>query len=282
MTKLKRLLGKFKDRASEGKAVAVHAFRPNTKSLHLALLKSTNHNYDNPPDDDYVAAVVSYSGSRRYGQSLIVLHKLIKPEHGFNGEIYIQGHHLFFTEGRNNLKLNNFRDESSHLTLELSPWIRWYAKYLDCLSSTCRVLGFFPSITAYSKDKAVEKHRVSCYKTGHIIEQTGYLVSFFEHIRQRPENPALYRNKIVDEIRELVAQDYFSVMRWVMVRLEVLNERLSKPGVGFSESDALGPVLVRLEKSTGTLTEFPWRYRVLVEDFWGVVRGLKGNAIRGK
>ncbi|XP_010519296.1 PREDICTED: putative clathrin assembly protein At5g10410 [Tarenaya hassleriana] len=296
MAKLKSLIGKLKDKASEGKAGMVHALRPNTRSLHLALLKSTTHNCTKPPADDCVAAVISYSGSRRYApatvsavlsrlqdtrdacvaaKSLIILHKIIKPDHNLNREFYIKDHHFIYSEGRNNLKINNFRDHSSHLTLELSPWIRWYVRYLDCLSSAYRVLGYFPNFTSYSKERAVEKNRVSSYKTGYLVHQTGFVVSFFECICQRPENPALYQNKIVDGIRELVAQDYFSVMPLVMVRLEVLNERLTKPDLGYTGSDELGPVLVRLEQTKEKMIGFSWRCKVLVEDFWFRGKGIE-------
>lgn len=139
MTKLKSLIiGKVKDKASIGKARLVHSFSSNAvKYIHLALLKSTTHTCNKPPNSKYVSDVISYSNSRYApaafaaalwrlrvtknafvaAKSLIVIHKLIKASR----DKFDQG----LDRGRNHLKLNEFSDKSSNLTLELSQWIRW-------------------------------------------------------------------------------------------------------------------------------------------------------------
>lgn len=154
---------------------------------------------------------------------------------------------------------------------------------MDRLLWIPKVLGSFPNLMESSKEKAKEKDCVSSYQTGYIMRQTASLVSFFEHICTRPETPPMYQNKIVDEIRELVIQDYFMVMRLVMVRLQVLRERLIKPGfepVGDSGSDDLSLVLVRLEECKESLSGFFWRCRRLAEDFWCLVEMLKAETVK--
>ncbi|EOA20878.1 hypothetical protein CARUB_v10001215mg [Capsella rubella] len=295
MQELKALfIGKVKDKASLGKARLVHSFSSNSvKNIHLALLKSTTHTSHKPPNSDYVSDVISYSNSRYApaalaaalwrirvtknafvaNKSLIVLHKLIKSSRDrFEG----------LDHGWNKLKLREFWDKSSSLAQELSQWVRWYGLYLDHLSWISKVLGSFPSLMESSKDRAKEKDRVSSYQTGYIMRQTDFLVCFFEHICTRPEIPPMFQNKIVDEIRELVIQDYFTVMILIVVRLQVLSERLIKPGVKPVRDSGLkdlSQVLGRLEECKESLSGFFWRYRRLAEDFWCLVEMLKAETV---
>ncbi|CAN8299046.1 unnamed protein product [Cochlearia groenlandica] len=296
MLKLKSLIiGKVKDKVSIGKAKLVHSFGSNAvKYIHLALLKSTTHPPHKPPNSNYVSDVVSYSNSRYSPaafaavmwrlrvtkdafvatKSLIVFHKLIKSSRDkFQG----------FDRNRNNLKLNDFSDTSSNLAIQLSRWVKWYWLYLDRLSWISKVLGSFPNLEESSKEKAKEKSLVSTYRTGYIMKQTESLLSFYEHICSRPETPPMFQNKIVDEIRELVIEDYFSVMRLVIVRLQVLSERLIKPGIGHVGDSGLNNlhlVLVRLGECKESLCGFYWRYRRLAEDFWCFVEKLKVETVQ--
>ncbi|KAJ0265966.1 putative clathrin assembly protein [Hirschfeldia incana] len=295
MAKIKSLIiGKVKDKASICKAILFHSFSSKSvKYIHLALLKSTTHNSHKPPDCNYISDVVSYSNSRHGPaafaavmwrlqatknvfvaiKSLIVFHKLIKSSRGT-----CEG----LDHGRNSLKLNEFSDKSSSLTIELSRWVIWYGLYLDSLSWISKVLGSFPNSMESSKEISKEKDCVSSYQTGYVMRQTNSLVSFFEHICTRPDTPPLFQNKIVDEIRELVIQDYFMVVRLVMVRLKVLNERLIKPGiepVGDSSLNDLWLVLMRLEECKESLSGFFWRCRRVAEDFWCLVEILKADMV---
>lgn len=90
---------------------------------------------------------------------------------------------------------------------------------------------------------------MSSYQTGNIIRQIDSLVSFFEHICTRPETPPLFQNKIVDEIRELVIQDYFTVVILVMVQLQVLSERLIKPGIEPVDESSLNDFKVGFDEN---------------------------------
>lgn len=151
---------------------------------------------------------------------------------------------------------------------------------MDRLSWVPKVLGSFPNLLVNPKDKVEEKDRVSSYQTGYIIRQTDSLVSFFEHICTRPEIPPMFQNKIVDEIRELVIEDYFKIVRLVMVRLQVLFERLIKPGVkpiGDLGLNDFSLLLVRLVECKESLSGLFWRCRRLADDFWCLVEMLKAE-----
>ncbi|VVB00448.1 unnamed protein product [Arabis nemorensis] len=113
-------------------------------------------------------------------KTFIVFHKLIKSSRDMFGGLDC---------GLNNLKLNDFTDKSFYLTLELSQWARWYASYMDCLSWISKT------------------NRFSCdFLRAYIMRQTD----------TRPKIPPRFQGKTVDEIRELVIQDYFTVIRLVM------------------------------------------------------------------
>ncbi|XP_010456745.1 PREDICTED: putative clathrin assembly protein At5g10410 [Camelina sativa] len=93
----------------------------------------------------------------------------------------------------------------------------------------------------------------------------------------------MFQNKIVDEVRELVIQDYFAVMMLIVVRLQVLSERLIKLGgkpVDDSGLNVLSLVLVRLEECKESLSGYFWRYRRLAEDFWCLAEMLKAETAK--
>lgn len=143
-----------------------------------------------------------------------------------------------------------------------------YKRYLDCYLSIAEVLGVTPNIKEKSEDKRLETQRVSSYTTDCIFTQINFLVDLFEHISARPETPTSKLNKIIVEMIELMVQDYFSVMKLIKIRLEEFNERVAKPG-------ELVPIFVRLEECKEGLSEFSWRRKYLVEDFWCLVLKLK-------
>lgn len=143
-----------------------------------------------------------------------------------------------------------------------------YKQYLDCYLSIAEALGVTPNIKDRSEDKRLETQRVSSYTTDCIFKQIDFLVDLFEHISGRPEAPKSKLNKIVVDMIELMVQDYFSVMRLMKVRFEELNERVPK-------TYELVPVLARLENCKEGLSEFSWRSKYLVEDFWSLVSKLK-------
>lgn len=150
MGKLTTLNGILKDEASQMKLNVVHLCSSvNAKTIDLALLKATSHTSHNPPSDKYVTFLQSTIDTC-YGpetvaailhrlrlttdacvaaKCLILLHKMIKTESGYNGEDNLRdcnSHRtLIYNQGGSNLKLNSLNGNSSRFTRELSPWVQW-------------------------------------------------------------------------------------------------------------------------------------------------------------
>ncbi|KAG7539296.1 ENTH/VHS [Arabidopsis suecica] len=293
MGKLTTLNGILKDEASQMKLNVVHLCSSvNAKTIDLALLKATSHTSHNPPSDKYVTFLQS-TVDTCYGpetvsailhrlrlttdvcvaaKCLILLHKMIKAESGYNEEDSLRDSNshrtLIYNQGGSNLKLNDLNVNSSRFTRELSPWVQWYKQYLDCYLSIAEVLGVTPNIKDKTEDKRLETQRVSHYTTDCIFKQIDFLVNLFEHISDRPKTPTSKLNKIIIEMIELMVQDYFSVIKLIRIRFEELNERVAKPY-------ELVPVLERLENCKEGLNEFSWRSKYLIEDFWCLVSKLK-------
>ncbi|CAL9244952.1 unnamed protein product [Arabidopsis halleri] len=293
MGKLTTLNGILKDEASQMKLNVVHLCSSvNAKTIDLALLKATSHTSHNPPSDKYVTFLQS-TVDTCYGpetvaailhrlrlttdvcvaaKCLILLHKMIKAESGYNGEDSLRDSNshrtLIYNQGGSNLKLNDLNVNSSRFTRELTPWVQWYKQYLDCYLSISEVLGVTPNIKDKTEDKRLETQRVSSYTTDCIFKQIDFLVDLFEHISDRPKTPTSKLNKIIIEMIELMVQDYFSVIKLIRIRFEELNERVAKPY-------ELVPVLERLSNCKEGLNEFSWRSKYLIEDFWCLVSKLK-------
>ncbi|CAA7034700.1 unnamed protein product [Microthlaspi erraticum] len=267
----------------------------NDKIIDVALFKATSHTSHDPPATKYVTFLQSVV-DKSYGpqaiaatvqrlrltadvcvaaKCLILLHKMTKSsENGHNGEGSSRGNYthraLIYDQGGSNLKLNDLNVNSSRFTRELSPWVEWYKQCLDCNFVIAEELGIIPSIKEILEQKRIEIRRVSSYTTECIFKQIDLLVELLEHISRKPETPKSKPNKIVIAMKELIAQDSFSAMSLITIRFEELNvnARETKP-------HDLFPVLVRLEKCKDGLSEFSWRCKNLVEDFWSLVLKLR-------
>ncbi|CAN8277559.1 unnamed protein product [Cochlearia groenlandica] len=289
MGKFTTLSGILKDEALLMKLNVVHlCYSKNSKTIHLAISKATNHTSQNPPHEEYVTFLQSTIDTC-YGpetviailqrlrlttdvsvaaKCFILIHKMIKFENGYKGDDNISHRDLIYNQGGSNLKLSDLNVNSSRFTKVLFPWVQWYKQYLDCYLSNAEVLGVTPNLQEKSEDNTIEIQRVSSYTTDCIYKQIDFLVYLFEHISGKPETPTLKLNKIVVEIIDLIILDYFSVMRLIKIRLEELNERLTK-------TDKLISILERIENCKDGLDEFAWRRKYLVEDFWCLVMKLK-------
>ena len=167
--------------------------------------------------------------------------------------------------GRNYLNLSRFRDSSSHVTWELSTWVRWYAGYVETLLSSSRVLGFFIGTSAS------EEERVSASWNGDLIRETESLTSLLEQICAQPESDlSLNGNRLVEEIRVLVGQDYLSVVNEISVRVTEFGERLSC--LSFVDSVELICALKRLENcKQRLLLSSNLVKKDLTDSFWDMI-----------
>ncbi|KAL9815505.1 putative clathrin assembly protein [Arabidopsis thaliana] len=272
MGKLATLNGILKDEASQMKLNVVHLCSSvNAKTIDLALLKATSHTSHNPPSDKYVTFLQSTIDTC-YGPDTVdaILHRLrVTTDVCVAAKCLILLHKWLNQKvGGSNLKLNDLNVNSSRFTRELTPWVQWYKQYLDCYLSIAEVLGITPNIKEKNEDKRLETQRVSSYTMDCILKQIDFLVELFEHISDRPKAPQSKLNKIVIEMTELMVQDYFSAIRLMRIRFEELNVRVAKP-------NELVPVLEKLENCKEGLSEFSWRSKYLIADFWCLVSKLK-------
>ncbi|PON47347.1 ENTH domain containing protein [Trema orientale] len=283
-TKLRDLVGAIKDRASQGKAAILS--RPN----ELSLLRATTHDLHAPPNPKHLEAVLALGHSSRAtasaavealmdrlqgtGDASVALKCLLAVHHIVKfGSFILQDQLSVFPShgGRNYLNLSRFRDSSSHVTWELSTWVRWYAEYVETLLSTSRILGFFLG----SSSSASEEERVSASWNGGLIRETESLASFLEQICTQPESDLdLKGNRLVGEIRGLVSQDYLSVVNEVSVRVTEFGERLSC--LSFIDSIELICALRRLENCKERLLLSPnLMKKDLSESFWDLISEIK-------
>lgn len=284
-TKLRDLVGAIKDKASQSKAAILS--RPNK----LSLLRATTHDLHAPPNPKHLAAVLAFGHSSRAtasaavealmdrlqstGDASVALKCLVAVHHIVKyGTFILQDQLSVFPArgGRNYLNLSKFRDSSSHVTWQLSTWVRWYAQYIETLLSTSRVLGFFLGSSSSSSSEA---ERVSASWNGDLIRETESLASLLEQICAQPElDLSLTGNKLVEEIQGLVSQDYLSVINEVSVRVTEFGERLSC--LSFVDSVELICALMRLENCReGLLLLNNLVKKDLSQNLWDMINEIK-------
>ncbi|XVF59068.1 hypothetical protein PTKIN_Ptkin07bG0245000 [Pterospermum kingtungense] len=290
VTILRDLIRIIKDKASQSKAALVS--NPKTLSLHLALLRATTHDPFTPPDPRHLAALLSFGHCSRATAStaiealmdrlqttrdasvafkcLIIVHHIIK-----RGTFILQDQLSVYpsTGGRNYLKLSNFRDNTSPLTWELSSWVRWYALYLESLLSTSRVLGFFLCSTSSSVDKDKEEEKVSSLINSELLKEVNSLVNLLEQVSRRGDSSHVNGNILVDEVLELVGEDYLSSINEVSIRVSEFRERLSC--LSFVDSVELVCALKRLEDCKERLLLLSETKKELIETVWGSISETK-------
>ncbi|XVE86837.1 hypothetical protein DITRI_Ditri18aG0067100 [Diplodiscus trichospermus] len=297
ITILRDFIRIIKDKASQSKAALLS--NPKTLSFHLALLRATTHDPFTPPDPRHLAALLSFGHSSRTTSAtaiealmdrlqstrdasvaikcLITVHHIIK-----RGSFILQDQLSVYpsTGGRNYLKLSNFRDGSTALTWELSSWVRWYALYLENLLSTSRVLGFFLCSTSSSVEKDKEEEKVSSLINRELLKEINSLVNLLEQISKRPSFSHANGNILVDEVLELVGEDYLSAISEVSIRVSEFRERRSC--LSFVDSVELVCALKRLEDCKETLLAVSQRKKVLIETVWGSISEIKDQVRNSK
>ncbi|KAJ4714513.1 putative ENTH/ANTH/VHS superfamily protein [Melia azedarach] len=297
MGRLANLIGVIKDKVSQSKAAIIS--KPKTLSLHLALLRATNHDLSTPPNQKHLTTLLSFGHSSRATASAVIeaLMDRLQTTHDASVAIkcLITVHHIIkcgsfilqdqlsvypSTGGRNYLKLSNFRDNSTPLTWELSSWVRWYALYLEHLLSTSRVLGFFLCSTSSSVEKDKEEEKVAALMNGDLLREIDSLVGLLEEMCKRPDHLHVLGNTLVDDVMGLVGEDYLSAVNELSIRIKEFRERLSC--MSLSDSVMLVCAFKRLENGKEKLSALSSRKRVLIETFWGLIGDLKDKVGKEK
>lgn len=282
--KLRDLVGAIKDKASQGKAAILS--RQNT----LYLLRATTHNPHTPPDPKHLAAVLSLGRSSRAAaasavealmdrlqstsDACVALKCLFAAHHvAKRGGFILQDQLSVFPTfgGRNYLNLSKFRDCSSHVTWQLSTWVRWYGEYVESLLFASRVLGFFLGSEKLNGDFGSE--RVVAISNAELIRETESLVGLVEQICKQPEILVASGNKLVAEIVDLVGEDCLSAINEVSVRLTEFRERMSC--LSFVDSVELVCALKRVEDCKERLQLLYLTKKGVNESFWSVVREIR-------
>ncbi|KAL3003890.1 hypothetical protein AAZX31_08G131000 [Glycine max] len=254
MTKLTHLIGIIKDKASQSKAALL------SKRTTLFLLRATSHDSSTPPTRKHLATLLS-SGDGSRATASAAVEVLMDRLQGTNNaavalKCLIAVHHIIHhgsfilqdqlsvypsAGGRNYLNLSNFRHNADPTSWELSSWVRWFAKHIEQLLCTSRILGFFLGTPTDRED------RVSGLVNADLLTEFDSLVALVEGICKRPEPNNVYGNNgLVEEIVKLAREDWGVVEVEVRVRVSEFKERLG--GFRFGEVVELVCCLKRLEQ----------------------------------
>ncbi|KAK6923347.1 AP180 N-terminal homology (ANTH) domain [Dillenia turbinata] len=289
--KLQDLIGAIKDKASQTKAIVLS--NSPSLSFHLSLLRATTHHPTTPPPTKHINTILSFGHSSRATASATVdalmrrLHSTRSPAVALKclltvhliirrGTFILQDQLSIFPSfgGHNYLNLSDFRDNRSPTSWELSSWVRWYARYLEHLLSTSRVLGFFLCSTSSTLNKDHEEDAVSSLMNNDLVKEVDSLVSLIEETQRIPESLHVDNNDLIFEIMGLVGDDYKSALNEVSLRVNEFRERLSH--LSFGDSVEFVCCMKRLEDCEERLTVlFPMMKRALTESFWGLVGEMK-------
>ncbi|OIS95942.1 PREDICTED: putative clathrin assembly protein At4g40080 [Nicotiana attenuata] len=289
ITTLRDLIGAIKDKASQSKAAFIS--KPSNLSLHLAVLRATSHTPSTPPDDHHVSTLLSLGDSSRATASsliviimdrlhrtgdstvalkcLLIIHHIIK-----RGPFILQDQLSVFpaTGGHNYLKLSAFRDRATSATWQISAWIRFYARYIETLLFTSRILGYFLSSFSCSSEKDKQEEKISSFLNSDLIRDVDSLVQLIEETCKIPDSLLLEGNKLLYEVIGLLGNDYLSTVNELLLRLSEFKERLSC--LSFGESVELGCILKRLEECKERLCVILTVKKPSTESLWSLVNDL--------
>ncbi|KAK7306154.1 hypothetical protein VNO77_44076 [Canavalia gladiata] len=258
MMKLNELIGRMKDKASQGKAAIL------SKRTTLSLLRATSHDSFTPPTRKHLSTLLSSGDGSRATASAAVELLMDRLQSTQNSAValkcLISVHHIIkhgtfilkdqvslcpYTGGRNYLNLSNFRDKTSSLSWKLSSWVRWYAKHVEQLLCSSRILGFFIG-AATPHVVETQEERASGLTNGDLLTEMDALLTVIEGIGKIPDPGSSEGNKLVNEIGGLVEEDGIAALNEVCVRVNELRERLGF--LSFGEVVELVYALKRLEE----------------------------------
>ncbi|KAG6399773.1 hypothetical protein SASPL_141258 [Salvia splendens] len=278
---LREVIGIIKDKASLSKAALL-----STAPIRLAVLRATSHSPPAAADDRHVTALLlSGESSRsaaspiiaalmlrlhRTGSSIVALKCLLVFHHILcRGPFILQDQLSVFPSsgGRNHLNLSDFRDAAAW---HLSAWVRWYARFLETLLSTSRILGYFLS----SSIRFNQENRISSLLNLDLIKEIDSLSLLIEEISRSPDNfTEEGGGVIVKEITALFLDDYISSVNELLLRLTELGERVGTLSFGDSVEVVCG--LKRLQNCRERLSDLYSVEKPSIEMMWGLVQELK-------
>ncbi|KAL2528156.1 putative clathrin assembly protein [Forsythia ovata] len=291
ITTIRDILGVIKDKASLSKAALLSKSNVSL-SLRLAILRATTHAPPAPPDDHHLSAILSHGNSSRVTASavitalmdrlnstsncyvalkcLIIIHHIIK-----RGPFILQDQLSVFpaTGGYNYLKLSAFRDGATAGTWALSAWVRWYARYLETLLFTSRVLGYFLCSSSNGMIKNNQEERISSFLNVDLIREVDSMIGLIEEMCKAPDPTPLEGNILLNEVMGLLANDYLSAVNEILLRLCEFKERLSCQS--FGDSVELICALKRLENCKDRMGVLFSIKKPSIDMLWDLAEELK-------
>ncbi|XP_075510391.1 putative clathrin assembly protein At4g40080 [Primulina tabacum] len=267
---LRNLIGIIKDKASLSKAAILS--NPTAATLHQAVLRATTHAPPSAYDDIHFNSLLVLGDSSRATASaiitalmdrlhrtrntivalkcLLIIHHIIK-----RGPFILQDQLSIFPAngGYNYLKLSAFRDSTTAATWGLSAWVRWYARYLETLLSTSRVLGYFLCSSSNSMVKEIQEQRIPSFLNLDLIKDMDSLVQLLEEICKVPDSLLPEDDRLIEEIVKLLYNDYLSTVNEILLRIEELKHRLNF--LNFGDSVELICSLKRSQDCENRLSE---------------------------
>lgn len=291
---MRDFIGIVKDKVSLSKIALLS--NPHTLSLHVAVLRTTTHSPSTPPNHHHLATFLSLGDSSRATASVLI-HSLMNRLHRTNDsyvalkclftihQIIKQGSFILrdqlsafrSTGGRNNLKLSGFRDGTSATTWVLSAWVRWYARYIDTILSTSKNLGLIICSSSSSSliDREKQQDSISGFMNCDLIRDFGSLVCVIEEICSVPDNLLVERDRLLQGITDLLANDYLSTVNEILLRLGEINERVNS--LSFNDSVELGSVFDRLKTCKEKLLVLFSIRKPSVETLWEMIEELSNK-----
>lgn len=182
--------------------------------------------------------------------------------------------------GFNYLKLSAFRDGATATMWALSVWVRWYARYLETLLSSSRVLGYLICSSSSSTVKENQEQRIPFFLNADLIKDVDCLVGLVEEMCEVPNFLLLERNMLLNEIMGLLSNDYLSAVHEILVRIDELRERLSC--LSSCDLTELVRALKKLQDCKEKLLALFSPRTTSVETLWGLIEELYGRVEMSK
>ncbi|XP_047320341.1 putative clathrin assembly protein At4g40080 [Impatiens glandulifera] len=259
----KPLAGILKDKASLLKAIL--SFRRATSSVHTTVIKATAHG-QSPAPDHYISAVLTIGEESRQSARACISAIMDRLHSTRDARVALKCltllHYIFSkgssilkeqlsvypsAGGRNFLNLSKFRDGRDAESWNLSSWVRWYAGFLE---------------TNLSVSRLFEKDLVE-------IEE---FVKLVEEICNCPDDVFINGRNLVNEIMNLVVEDYGFTQRQILVRICKCRERIDEMDSG--EAREIFGYLKRMEECKEKLIKM-FVNRKRNDEFWEKVKELK-------
>ncbi|XP_073157240.1 putative clathrin assembly protein At4g40080 [Henckelia pumila] len=290
---LRNIIGIIKDKASLSKAAILS--NPSAATLHQAVLRATTHAPPSAYDDIHFNSLLVLGDSSRATASaiitalmdrlhrtrnsvvalkcLLIIHHIIK-----RGPFILQDQLAIFPAngGYKYLKLSAFRDGATAASWGLSAWVRWYARYLETLLSTSRVLGYFVCSSSNSMVKEIQEQRIPSFLNLDLIKDMDSLVQLLEEICKVPDSLLPEDDVLLEEIMRLLSNDYLSTVNEILLRMEELRHRLNL--LNFGDSVELVCCLKRSQDCATRLSELYPTKKPSIDTMWASIQQVRDAA----